>query len=109
MHAAVSPSGFGPTSSNKEEIESNMGILSQAGVRIHMGKGALSRETVEKISEYRAVYITVPPVSALLQNRLISKSVVAFQEQGMEAMYALEVQGLPGIIAAADNCSLFNP
>ena len=36
MHTAISSSGFGPTSSNKEEIEGSMGILSEAGVRLHI-------------------------------------------------------------------------
>ena len=108
MHTAFSPSGFGPTSSNKEEIEGTMGALSQAGVRLHIGKGVIKKETVAELSKYGAIFVVMPPVSALLQSRLVSSRVVAFSEEGVEAMYALEVKDLPGIIAAANGISIFH-
>ena len=46
FHTAVSPAGVGPTSSNKLEIESSIEPLSAAGIKIHLGKGALHPETV---------------------------------------------------------------
>jgi fumarate hydratase subunit beta len=107
MHTAFSPAGFGPTSSNKEEIESNMGILSEAGVRIHIGKGALKNQTVEEISKYGSIFVVVPSLSALLQSKLVSKRVVAYEEEGMEAMHELVINGLSGIVAAAHGKSLF--
>lgn len=108
MHTAFSPAGYGPTSSNKEEIESYMGLLSRAGVRFHMGKGAIKQETIDEISKYGSVFIVVPPVSALLQERLIKKRVIAFEEEGMEALHELTVSGIPGIIAAARGKSIFD-
>ena len=107
MHTAYSPSGFGPTSSNKEEIEGTMGILSQAGVRLHIGKGIIKQETVAHISRYGAMFIVTPPVSALLQSRLISQRVVAFAEEGIEAMHELRINSMPGIVAAAKGVSIF--
>lgn len=107
MHTAVSPAGFGPTSSNKEEIESNMGILSEAGVRIHIGKGALKNKTVEEISKHGSIFVVVPSLSALLQSKLVSKRVVAYKEEGMEAMHELIINGLSGIVAVANGKSLF--
>jgi|GEM_PF-168340 len=107
MHTACSPSGFGPTSSNKEEIESAMGELSQAGVVLHIGKGAIKQETVDDISKYGALYIVVPPVSALLQSSLLSKKLIGFEEEGMEALYELTVKDMPGVIAAARGVSIF--
>lgn len=107
MHTAFSLSGFGPTSSNKEAIESAMGTLSKAGVKIHIGKGALKQETVEEVSKYGAVYVVAPPVSALLQSRLVSKKVVAFKDEGMEALHEISVKNLPGIVAAANGQSIF--
>jgi fumarate hydratase subunit beta len=107
MHTAFSPAGFGPTSSNKEEIEGTMGLLSQNGVRFHLGKGAISTKTVKEISKYGSVFIVMPPVSALLQDRLVSKRVVAFEEEGMEAMHELTVKRLPGVVAAAAGKSIF--
>jgi len=107
MHTAFSPAGFGPTSSNKEEIEDSMGLLSEAGVKIHLGKGAIAQETVNEIAKYGSIFIVVPPVSALLQSKLISKKIIAFEEEGMEAVHELVVSGLPGVIAAANGQSVF--
>jgi fumarate hydratase subunit beta len=107
LHTAVSQAGFGPTSSNKAEIEGSMGLLSKAGVKMHIGKGAIKQETVDAISKYGAVYVVVPPVSALLQDRLVSKRTIAYQEEGMEALYELKINNLPGIIAAANGVSIF--
>ena len=108
MHTAFSPAGFGPTSSNKHEIESTMGILSEAGVKIHLGKGAIKKETVNEISKHGSIFVVVPPVSALLQSRVISKRVAAFAEEGIEALHELEVNRIPGIIAAANGISIFD-
>ncbi len=46
---AVSPAGVGPTSSNKLEIESSIEPLSKAGVKLHLGKGELHKETIEAL------------------------------------------------------------
>ncbi len=108
IHTAVSPAGFGPTSSNKEEIEGSMGLLSKAGVKLHIGKGVIKQATVDEISKYGAIFIVVPPVSALLQSRLISKRVVAFPEEGIEALHELTIEGLPGVVAAANGKSIFH-
>lgn len=108
MHTAVSPAGYGPTSSNKEDIEGYMGILSKAGVKVHIGKGVLNPKTVCDISKHGSIFIVMPPVSALLQDRLIAQRIVAFQEEGMEAIHELEVDSLPGIIAAANGKSIFH-
>ena len=45
FHTAVSPAGVGPTSSNKLEIESSIEPLSAAGIKLHLGKGALHLST----------------------------------------------------------------
>ena len=50
FHTAVSPAGVGPTSSNKLEIESSFPLLSKAGVKVHLGKGAVGKETIETVS-----------------------------------------------------------
>lgn len=108
MHTAFSPAGYGPTSSNKEEIEGAMGLLSEAGVRFHLGKGAINQDTIDVISRHDSVFIVVPPVTALLQKRLVSMRIVAFAEEGMEAMHELVVDRIPGIVAAANGESIFS-
>ena len=107
FHTAVSPAGVGPTSSNKYEIESTMGILSSAGILMHLGKGALKRETAEILKQYGAVYAVIPPVTALLSNGIIDKKVAAYPELGMEALYELEVKDYPAVVAIAQGESIY--
>lgn len=107
MHTAVSDAGIAPTTSNKIEIESHIHILSEAGVKIHIGKGSLSANTIAKLNESKAIFVITPPVAALLTNCVISKKIVAFEEEGMEAVHELEVKNIPGIIAVAHGKSIF--
>jgi fumarate hydratase subunit beta len=107
MHTAVSLAGISPTTSNKEEIEESIAPLSRAGVRLHLGKGALSKETIDALNKYKSIFVVTPPAAALLTSKVISSKVAAFPEEGMEAMYKLEVRGIPGIVAAAHGKSLY--
>jgi fumarate hydratase subunit beta len=107
FHTAVSPAGVGPTSSNKVEIESSIAPLSEAGVRLHLGKGAIHDETVAALDQYHAVYAVIPPVTALLGDKTIEQHVVAFPEEGMEALHILKVEAYPAIIAAAHGRSIY--
>lgn len=108
FHTAVSKAGIGPTSSNKLEIESTMGILSSAGIAMHLGKGKLSNETVRILQENNAVYAIIPPVTAILNKGMKSKKIAAFEELGMEALYELEVENYPAIIAIANGESIYD-
>jgi len=107
MHTAVSDAGISPTTSNKEEIEENIPFLAKSGVKMHIGKGSLSKETIESLNKYNSVFVVTPPVAALLSSKVISKKVVAFEEEGMEAIYRLEVNGIPGVVAVARGESLY--
>ena len=109
FHTAVSPAGIGPTSSNKVEIEGSIPALSKAGVRIHIGKGALGSKTVEELKKYHSVFAVTPPVSALFSDKIVSQRVAAFREEGMEALYEVEVKGFPAIIAIAHGETIFRP
>ena len=107
FHTAVSPAGVGPTSSNKLEIESSIAPLSAAGVRLHLGKGALHPETVAALQTYGAVYAVIPPVTALLGQKTLSSRVLAFPELGMEALHLIQVDRFPAIIGAAQGRSIY--
>jgi fumarate hydratase subunit beta len=107
MHTAVSAAGISPTTSNKEEIEESIPYLAKSGVKIHLGKGALSRVTVEALDKYISIFAVTPPVAALLTSKVVSRKVVAFEEEGIEAVYSLEVQGLPCIVAAAHGRTIY--
>lgn len=107
MHTAVSEAGIAPTTSNKEEIQGCIPYLAACGVKIHIGKGALSEETVKALHSQNSIFVVTPPVAALLTSKVISKKVVAFPEEGMEAIFELDVRGIPGIVAIAHGESLY--
>lgn len=99
MHTAFSDAGIAPTTSSKVEIESNIAPLSEAGVKIHIGKGMLGSDTVQSLKENNSIFVITPPVAALLTSKVIEKECVLFELEGMEAMYRLKVENIPGIVA----------
>lgn len=108
FHTAVSVAGVGPTSSNKYEIESSIPMLSSAGVKIHLGKGALSEQTVRELDKYNSIYAVIPPVTALLNDRTHNRKVAAYEELGMEAFYEMDVVDYPAIVAICHGQSIYN-
>lgn len=107
FHTAVSPAGVGPTSSNKLEIESSFETLSKAGIKMHLGKGAIKPETVTMLAENNAVFAIIPPVTALLESQTTERECVAWPELGMEALYRIKVENYQAIIAAAKGESIY--
>ena len=102
MHTAFSQAGIAPTTSSKEEIESAIPSLSNAGVKIHVGKGMLNDNTVKSLNENNSIFVITPPVAALLTSKVSEKKCVLFENEGMEAMFELKVKNIPGIIAIKD-------
>ncbi len=107
MHTAVSDAGIAPTTSNKEEIESTIPFLSENGVKIHIGKGSLSDETKEKLYKNNSVFVITPPIAALLTSKVLEKECVLFENEGIEAMFKLKVENIPGIVAVANEKSIW--
>lgn len=107
FHTAVSPAGVGPTSSNKLEIEASIAPLSAAGVKIHLGKGALHPETVAALDRHNAIYAVIPPVTALLGAKTSGQKILAFPELGMEALHLVKVDRYPAIVGAAHGRSIY--
>lgn len=107
FHTAVSPAGIGPTSSNKLEIESSIEPLSAVGIKLHLGKGELHKETIAALDNYNSVYAVIPPVTALLKAKTMEQQVVAFPELGMEALHLIKVDKYPAIIGAAHGRSIY--
>ena len=108
FHTAVSPAGVGPTSSNKLEIESSFEPLSRHGVRLFLGKGAISTDTVKAIAKNGAVFAVIPPVTALLGSKTSETDTVCYPELGMEALHKIKVDDYQAIIAAANGESIYD-
>lgn len=108
FHTAVSAAGVGPTSSNKLEIEASFEPLSRHGIRLFIGKGAISKETVKALAKNNAVYAVIPPVTALLGSKTSDIEVVCYPELGMEALHKIKVDGYQAIIAAANGESIYD-
>ena len=106
--AVFHTAGIGPTSSNKLDIEGSIPALSEAGVKMHIGKGSLKKETVEALKKNNSIFLVTPPNTALLTATMKSKRVVAFPEEGMEALYEVEVEKFPAIVAIAHGESIYD-
>ncbi len=107
FHTGVSIAGIGPTSSNKVEIEENVPYISSVGIKIHLGKGKLSKKTVDILKSFNSVFAVTPPITAYFQEKIKEIKLVAFPELGMEAMYEINVVGIPAIVAIAHGKSIF--
>lgn len=108
FHTAVSPAGVGPTSSNKKEIEASFGPLSKAGVKMHLGKGQISKETIELLRDNNSVFAVIPPTTALFEDQTKERVLVGWPELGMEALHKIRVEGYQAIIAAAKGKSIYD-
>ncbi len=108
FHSAVSIAGIGPTTSSKVEIEESIPKLSEAGVRIHIGKGGISAETAKALFRFHSIFAVTPPISALLTRTIVSKRVVAFPEEGIEAIHELKVENFPVIVAVSAGRSIYD-
>ena len=108
FHTAVSPAGVGPTSSNKLEIEASFEPLSRHGVKMHLGKGAISPDTVKALARNNAVFAVIPPVTALLGSQTSDIETVCYPELGMEALHRIKVDNYQAIIAAAKGESIYD-
>ena len=99
MHTAFSDAGIAPTTSSKVEIESTIPFLSENGVKIHIGKGMLNDNTIKELDKNNSIFVITPPVAALLTSKVLEKKCVLFENEGMEAMFELKVEKIPGIVA----------
>lgn len=108
FHTAVSPAGVGPTSSNKKEIEESFAPLSEAGIKLFLGKGEISKPTIDAISRNGSVFAVIPPTTALFEDQTKERKVIGWPELGMEALHAINVEGYQAIIAAAHGESIYD-
>ncbi len=73
--------------------------LFEAGVRGIIGKGELHGEDVSRFVKHGAVYFAaIGGLGALLARQISTASVVAYDDLGPEALYALEVYAFPSVV-----------
>ena len=88
----------GPTTSERMDIYTPS--LIAAGLRAMIGKGSRSPEVKEAIKKYKAVYFaTIGGAGALLAKSIKQIEVVAYEDLGAEAIWWLNVDNFPAIVA----------
>ena len=87
----------GPTTSSR--MDKFTPALLKAGLKGMIGKGARSKEVINAIKKYKAVYFLAPAgCGALLAQKVKSAKLVAFKELGPEAIRKLNVENFPLIV-----------
>jgi fumarate hydratase subunit beta len=88
----------GPTTSGRMDPFSSR--LMEEGMKAMIGKGKRSAEVVKAIKDLRGVYFVTPGgAGAYLSEKVRSSSCAAFADLGAEAVYRLEVEDFPLIVA----------
>ena len=88
----------GPTTSARMDELTPL-ILSR-GVKATIGKGPRSDETLKALTKYKALYLVATGgVGALLAEKVLKCETAAFADLGPEAIYELDVEDFPLIVA----------
>jgi len=89
---------IGPTTSAR--MDAYTPTLLAHGLKGMIGKGPRSAEVKTAIAKYNAVYFAATGgVAALLSSYVKKAELIAYPDLGPEAVYRLEVEGLPLIVA----------
>ena len=89
----------GPTTSYRMDPYSPT-LIAKTGLRGMIGKGNRSAEVVDAMKKYGVVYFAATGgAGALIARRIKKCDLIAFPELGPEAVYRLEVEGFPAIVA----------
>lgn len=84
----------GPTTSSR--MDKFTPLLLQNGLKGMIGKGNRSKEIVQAIERYKAVYFLAPAGAGAYLSRCVRKSnLIAYPELGAEAIYRLVVKDFP--------------
>lgn len=99
---------IGPTTSSR--MDAFTPFLLQKGLKVMIGKGQRSKDVKEAIKRYQAAYlVTVGGAGAYIADKVKKLQVVAYSELGSEAIYQLEVEDLPALVAIdASGKSIFD-
>lgn len=87
----------GPTTSYRMDLLTIP--LLELGLKGMIGKGKRSKEVVNAIKKYKAIYFAaLGGAGALLSQKIIKSEVIAFEDLGAEAIYKLEVKDFPLVV-----------
>jgi len=87
----------GPTTSGRMDLYTP--LLLERGLKGMIGKGERSKEVVDAIVKYGAVYFgAIGGAGALLADSIKESKIVAFEELGPEAVYRFKVENFPAIV-----------
>ena len=93
----------GPTTSYRMDAYSPR-LLAECGLRGMIGKGARTAPVVEAMKQYGAVYFAATGGAGALIARCVKKcELVACPDLGPEAIYRLEVEDFPLVVATDAN------
>lgn len=88
----------GPTTSYRMDPYTPT-MLAQ-GMKGMIGKGPRSQEVIDAIVKYKGIYLAAVGGAAALISKCVKRaSVVAYEDLGPEAIYRLEVEDFPCIVA----------
>lgn len=88
----------GPTTSYR--MDAYTPRLIEVGLKGMIGKGSRNKEVVDAMMSHKAVYFAaVGGAAALIAKRIKSKELVAYEDLGAEAIFRLEVEDFPVIVA----------
>jgi fumarate hydratase subunit beta len=88
----------GPTTSRR--MERFLPALVQAGVAAVMGKGPLSKGAVSELIRHGVIYLSAAGgAGAYYGSRVKGSTIVAYEELGPEAIYCLNVENFPAVVA----------
>ncbi len=97
--AGVAAGSMGPTTSAR--MDPFTPVLAAAGVAAFIGKGPRAREILRALREHGSLYlVAVGGAGALLGSKVKYMEPVAYTELGPEAVYRIEVEDLPVMVAS---------
>jgi fumarate hydratase subunit beta len=89
----------GPTTSGRMDAYSPR-LIKECRLRGMIGKGDRNQAVKDAMQEYGAVYFAATGgAGALIANSIVKAEVIAFDDLGPEAIYKLELDSLPLVVA----------
>ena len=97
--AAGRPFGaIGPTTASRMDFAAPR--LMEAGISVMLGKGSRSLEVAEACKRTTSIYLATTGGAAAYLAQFVSKAeLVAWDDLGAEALYRLELSGMPAFVA----------